>query len=418
MGVSRRIYFIPRYIGALKYYEKLFPAIRERGFEPMFLFFEDSGMIEYCHARSIPCDTRFIQRGVHIPFYSPLVHEAKLQTLLEAFLNEHPYALVTEPGVDQRTRSLFKRAKEYAVKRYALQWALHTDPRKPVKRSPYSRYLEIRRRYGSFLRTPFVAGYYLLLRALFWVADFFHGGDVYVHLHHYAEKLGTIDNTLREYFVWSGWRDDQIQVVGFADYSLINNEIRSLEEDAVRREALCRRYSLDERRKRILVISNPFYTGRNAVYLDEEGQRAYFRHIFDDIRSVYPEREADILFKVHPREDVAMYAEFTQHGIRVYGNESNLNELIALSSLYIAHPLTAANFIIRGSGKPAIFLNFTPLDYFDEGKELYKLRTIFKTHDAFREALADFKNGVLPLQYDTEGIDTNSLEKIVNFVTT
>lgn len=417
MGTSKRIYFIPRYIGALKYYEKLFPAIRARGFEPMFLLFEDSGMIEYCQTRSIPCDTHFVQKGPHIPFYSPFVHEMRLQALLKIFLGEHPYALVTEPSVDQRTRSLFKCANEHSVRRYALQWALHTDPRKPVNRSLRSRYLEIRRRYGSFVRMPFIAGYYLLLRAMFWIADLVHGGDVYVHAHHYAEKLGTIDDTLRGYFVWSGWQDTQIQVVGFADYSLINDEIRSLEKDTARREALCRRYGLDERGTRILVISNPFYTGRNAVYLDENGQRAYFRDIFDDVRSVYPESEADILFKVHPREDVAMYAEFTRRGVRVYGNESNLNELIALSSLYIAHPLTAANFIIRGSGKPAIFLNFTPLDYFDEGKELYRLRTIFKTHDAFRRALADFKKGALPLQYSTEGVDTNSLEKIVSFVT-
>jgi len=417
MNESRTIYFIPRYIGALKYYEKLFPALRLRGFEPRFLLFEDKGMIAYCKERTLACEVRFVRSGTHIPFFTPLMWEARLRSQFDGFLDEQPHALVTEPSVDQRTRALFKSAKVRGVKRYALQWALHTDPRKPIHRSLYSRYLVLRNRYGSFARLPFVGAYYLLLRVVFLIADILRGGDTFIHPHHYAEKLGVIDGMLSDYFLWSGWQSDQIQIVGFADYSLIRDEVRSVEEDASKRAALLTRYGLEEKRARILILSHPFYTGRNSVYLDEDEQRAYYNAVFDDVRSVYPESEATIIFKLHPREEKTVYTQFTKQGIRVYGNEADLNELIALSNLYIAHPLTAANFIIRASSKPAIFINFSPLSYLDEGKELYHLRGIVKSRDDFRTMLSEARKNTLPLQYDAGGIDPDSLSKIVDFLT-
>ena len=417
MKESRTIYFIPRYIGALKYYEKLFPALRLSGFEPRFLLFEDKGMIAYCKERSLTCEVRFVRSGKHIPFVTPLMWEARLRSQFDAFLGERPHALVTEPSVDQRTRALFKCAEARGVRRYALQWALHTDPRKPIHRSLYGHYLVLRTRYGSLARAPFVGAYYLLLRGVFFIADTLQGGDAFIHPHHYAEKLGVIDRTLLDYFLWSGWRSDQIQVVGFADYSLIRDCVRSVEEDASKRAALLVQYGLEEKRKRILILSHPFYTGRNSVYLDEEEQRAYYDAIFDDVQSVYPESEATILFKLHPREEKTVYTQFTKQGIRVYGNEADLSELVALSDLYIAHPLTAANFIIRASSKPALFINFSPLSYLDEGKDLYHLRRIVKSREDFRTMLSQVRKNTLPLQYDADGIDSDSLSKIVSFLT-
>ena len=75
MNTGRTIYFLPRYIGALKYYEKLFPDLIRRGFTPVFLLFDDKGMIEYCKSRACDYDDRFIEMGIHIPFYTPLVRE-------------------------------------------------------------------------------------------------------------------------------------------------------------------------------------------------------------------------------------------------------------------------------------------------------------------------------------------------------
>jgi hypothetical protein len=413
---KRTIYFLPRYIGALKYYEKLFPILRLRGLEPTFLLFEDKGMRAYCRERMLPCDTRFVYTGMHIPLLTPILRETRLLSAFGPFLDEAPYAFVTEPGADQRARSLFKQAKERGIPRYALQWALHTDPRTPIRRSLYSRYLALCNRYGSPLKVPVVGAYYLLLRIAFRIADFFRGGDVFTHARHYAEKLGMIDDTMRGYFLWCGWSEDQMRIVGLADYSLMHAKIRALESPTVR-ETMRARYGLRNAGPVILVLSHPFYTGRNSVYLSETEQQGYFGAIFDDIQRIYSEDAAQILFKLHPREKKEAYGAYGKKGIRVFGNEADLDELVALSDLCIAHPLTAANFTIKASGKPALFVNFSPLEYLDEGKDIYHLRHIYKTRDEFRSALHTFKAGALPLQYDASDVDTDSLEKIADFVT-
>ena len=411
------ILFIPRYIGALKYYEKLFPAIRERGFEPSFLFFEDKGMIAYCRERGLSHDARFVRSGIHIPFVTPLLWERRLLYAFDAFLDEHvPHAFVTEPSADQRARSLFKAAAVRGIPRYAVQWALHTDPRKHIKRTLHSRYLVVRDRYGSFVRAPFIAGYYALLHVLFLIADALSGGDRYVHKRYYIDKLGTIDDTLRDYFRWSGWSDDQIVVVGSADYSVIRDKVGAVKSDQALRKSLLKRYELENGKTRILILSHPFYTGRNSVYLDEGQQLTYYAQIFDDVRSVYSKDAVEIVFKLHPREKRETYRTFDNSGIHIYGNEADLNELIALSDLYIAHPLTAANFSIRASGVPAIFINFSPLTYLDEGKDLYKLAKIVKDHEEFRSMLQAARDKILPLQYDPQGADPRSLEKIIDFM--
>lgn len=413
---KKTIYFLPRYIGALKYYEKLFPVLRLRGFEPMFLLFEDKGMLAYCRERTLPCDSRFVYTGMHIPFLTPILREMRLLSAFGPFLDEVPYALVTEPGADQRARSLFKQAQERGIRRYALQWALHTDPRTHIRRSLYSRYLALCNRYGSPLKVPFVGLYYLLLRIIFRTVDFFRGGDVFTHTHHYTEKLGMIDDTMRGYFLWCGWSEEQMRVVGLADYSLMYAKTRALASTAAR-ETIRARYGLRNAGPVILVLSHPFYTGRNSVYLSEAEQRAYFGAIFDDIRRIYSEGAVQVLFKLHPREKKETYGAYSKNGILVFGNEADLDELVALSDLYIAHPLTAANFTIKASDRPALFVNFSPLEYLDEGKDIYHLRHIYKTRDEFRSALRTFKEGTLPLQYDASDVDSGSLEKIADFIT-
>ena len=413
-----RILFIPRYIGSLKYYEKLFPALRDRDFEPSFLFFEDKGMIRYCEERHIPFDSRFVRRGAHIPFVTPILWERNLLRLFPPFLDGlRPYAFVTEPSADQRARSLFKEAQKRGIRCVALQWALHTDPRKPIKRSLYSRLLVVWDQYGSLWKAPIIVGYYKLLYALFIIIDLAVGGDRYIHKDYHMDKLGTIDDTLRDYFGWRGWQNDQIKIVGSADYSLIRQMVESVRMDASLRTRLLRQYELSGAKKRILTLSHPFYTGRISVYIDEDGQREYYKNIFEDVWSVYKKDETDIMFKLHPREKRETYRTFDNSGIHIYGNEADLNELITLSDLYIAHPLTAANFSIRASGVPALFINFSPLTYLDEGKELYHLQKIIKDRADFRSMLALAKTRQLPLQYDTQGVDTNSMSKIIDFVT-
>ena len=164
-----------------------------------------------------------------------------------SFLTESaPHAFVTEPSADQRARSLFKEAQKRGIRCVALQWALHTDLRKRIKRSLYSRLLVVRDQYGSLAKAPIVVAYYKLLYALFIIINVLSGGDRYIHKDYHMDKLGTIDDTLRDYFHWRGWRDDQIEIVGSADYSLIGQMVASVRTDESLRRQLLQKYTLAE----------------------------------------------------------------------------------------------------------------------------------------------------------------------------
>ena len=107
-----KVYFIPRYIGALKYYEKLFPALRERGADPAFLLLEDGGMRAYSHARHLSHDARFLEIPLgKIPLVSHIVREKSIFGLFDRFLDEaRPAVLVAEPRMGERERALFQKA--------------------------------------------------------------------------------------------------------------------------------------------------------------------------------------------------------------------------------------------------------------------------------------------------------------------
>ncbi len=389
--------------------------MRERGCDPAFLLFEDSGMVEYCRKRKLAFDARFalVPLG-RVPLVSHFVRERAVFRMLNGFLDEvRPVALVGEPIVPQRVRALFERARTRGVRTLALQWALHSTMA-PHRSALASRVLALRDQHSSLARGVLYELYLLFLASLFRLADAFRGKEYFMHADTHVDRLGVIDEASGEALLGEGWKREHIRVVGYAEFTIVAELVRRIHADENNRAALCGKYGLTPGRKKILVLSTPFYSGRNAVFLDREGQRKYFGKIFEDIRSVFSPEEADILFKLHPREQ-DMYG--SDLGIRIFHNEADLYELIVLSDLYVAHPLTAANFILRASATPAIFVNFTPLEYMDVGRELYKLRDIEKTHEAFRTKLKRFRDGALPLQYDASDVGTDSLEKIADFIT-
>lgn len=408
----KTIYFLPRYIGALKYYEQLFPALRTAGFTPAFLLFDDLGMVAYCRSRALLVDTTFIMRSArfHMPFVTPVRRDLARLNRMDSFLAEKkPHALVCEPAVPQLTRALYKTAHACGVRTLALQWASHSDAAIHMQRTVRSRILALRD-HGIILSI-----YLFVLKGVFYCSNLFLGRKMLIQTELHVDALGVVDEAAKEYFIQHGWRGADIQVVGLADFTLIREKSQRIATDPAARALLEKKYQLTPGKKRILVLSTPFYTGARAVYLNRAGQREYFDKIFKNIRTVFGVKEADIIFKLHPREQ-NIYGDLSDMGVHVCHNEADLAELIALADLYIAHPGSGANFVVRASGKPALFINFTPLLYMDAGKELYQLRSIVKTHEDFRAQLAAYKAGILPLQYDASDVDPASLQKIVDFI--
>jgi len=88
-----------------------------------------------------------------------------------------------------------------------------------------------------------------------------------------------------------------------------------------------------------------------------------------------------------------------------------------LSDLYISHPGTTANFTACAGGVPAIFFNFTPLDFLDEfGKKFYGIKNIAKNMEDFQSLLRQFKEGKLLPQYSPYDVDMKAVEKTVSFI--
>ena len=408
----KTIYFLPRYIGALKYYEQLFPALRTAGFTPTFLLFDNLGMVAYCRSRALLVDTTFIMHTArfHMPFVTPVRRDLARLSRINSFLAEKkPYALVCEPTIPHLARTLCKAASAFGVRTRALQWASHSDAAIHMQRTVRSRILALRD-HGIILSL-----YLFVLNGVFYCLDLLLGKNVFIQPKLEVDTLGVVDAAAKEYFIRHGWRNAHIQVVGLADFTLMRELVQHVASNSAERALLEKKYRLAPGKKRILVLSTPFYTGARAVYLDRAGQQEYFDKIFKDIRTVFEAEEADIIFKLHPREE-HIYGDLSAAGVFIYHNEADLAELIALSDLYIAHPGSGANFVVRASGKPALFINFTPLLYMDVGKELYQLRSIVKTHEDFRAQLATYKAGTLPLQYDASQVDHHSLQKIVDFI--
>ncbi len=194
------IYFLPRYIASLKYYEKLFPALLERGMAPAFLLFEDKGMVAHCKERGLPYDARFVSIPLgRVPLISHFTRERAIFRELDTFLDDaRPGVLVSEPVVPHRARALFARAKHRGIETLALQWALHTSMVSARSPSLAGRVLALRSSRGSLLRGILYKTYLFFLMLMFRIADLFSGGTYFMHADNHVNYLALTDEPPRE----------------------------------------------------------------------------------------------------------------------------------------------------------------------------------------------------------------------------
>lgn len=412
-----RLYIIPRYIAPLKYFEKLIPAL-SKYFEVIVAPLESGPMVPYCKERGIPVTEELLlpKRRIRIPFISHILDEERFLLLAKMFLERaHPAVLLTETAITQRTRALFSLAQAQGVRTLALQWCQASKATRLVRLSPLNRARRLIARHGGILRTLGRELYFALLRGLLALTNVLTAHRYYrsaMPIH----GLGLIEESARAVFVERGFSEDRMHVVGFVDASVVHELRARLQSDAPYRNALLERHNLTEGRTVILVIPTMFHAGGATVAMSKRQQVEYYQKIIADIRGVYSTDEAEILFKVHPRDSVELYQVLTRSGVMLIGNEGNMEELIVLSDLVISHPLTAANFTITISGTAALFINFSEVKYLNEGKELYRLREIIDSHDVFVERLRQFKRKELKLQYERSPISLQSRENIIAFV--
>lgn len=408
-----RLYITPRYIAPLKYFEKLVPRLSGH-FEISFLLLEDKGMRAYLKERDLPVvETLLETEGRRIPFFSHIRGHQRLLANAEALFEDAPPAvLLTEPSISQPMRAVFALAQKRGIPVRALQWCQQSKAYKDVRLSLKNRVRQIRGRHGSLVFGIPREAYFSLLALMFRLLTSFGVLRAHYEDRHVGE-LGVIDSFGGEYYVSEGWKREQIKTVGFYDWSIIADLKRRVKDDASFRSSLETRYALRAGRKRVLVLSTIFYAGHATLCMTRKEQVEYFARICADIRDAFA--DADILFKLHPRDE-EIYEPLERMGVRLLRTEANVEELIALSDLYVAHPLTAANFAVIASGTPALFVNFTPLSHLNLGAELYGLSRIITDREEFRAGLREAAAGRLPLFYDASRADPSSLPKIIAFV--
>ena len=412
----KKLYIVVRYIAPLKYFEKLIPAL-SGVFDVSFLFLEDKGMIEHCRAHSLPFVLLpYSQPGFKFPFISHVLQYRSFVRRAEVFMEtRRPALILTETSLTQPIRVLLTKAHEVGSRSMALQWCPQVEQSKETTLSLTNRLRQIKGRGGGgLLRGIAREGYFTSLTFLFVVFDRIglmrsvYGGSG-------AEKLGVMDERGRKYFLNHGWEESQIQTVGFADWTTVAELCRRVRDNPAEYLALEKKYNLSPGRKRVLLLSTVFYAGHATLCMTKSEQLEYFRAICADIWSVYPKAVWDILFKLHPRDE-QIYSPLQQDGALLFGNDAEIEELMAVSGLYVAHSLTAANFTLQATGIPALFINLIPLAILDVGKELYSLLNVVHDRKTFRAQLKEAYAGTLPLQYDASQVDHHSLQKIVDFI--
>lgn len=400
-----KVFFVVKYIGTLKYYEKLFPFLSEK-FDLTFLLLTDRGMVSYCQEEG----HRFVQlplrkrRRLPIPFLAHVRDQSFFIDQVERFLDtEKPVRLVGVPSANFHGYALFDAANAQGIDTVALQWALHIykdkENAKERRRQNRSWYADIRTLYFKLLVKLLTFNYRRVT------------GREYVDGAQAAAHIAIFDDRAEAYFEDLGYPSDKYIQVGNLDVALMRRLKDEVDSSSERRAELLARYGIPAGKKIILVISTFFYLGKTVKFTDEAGQREYYRKVFESIRASYADDEAVILFKLHPKES-DIYGECYQDlGVLVFSKQAKTDELVALADLYIVHPETSTNYLMIGADVPAIIINMTPLHFLDRAKDIYGITHIVKEWNELREYVALFKAGTLPRQYKPSSAYKNSLEK-------
>ena len=409
-----KIYFIVKYIAPLRYYEKLIPYLNDR-FDVGFLLLADRGMVEYCRQKNLRTYPLFIERPYRrrlvIPFVTHILDQIRFLRAVEAFFaKEKPAKVIGVISQNFHATALFELANRRGFQSIALQWALQ------VHEKVRSRLLNETRPFREVGREKLKRIYFFFLNPILDLFYRFHLGFREPPEKFPAQKIGFINGEGRDLFLGRGYLAERMKIVGSADWQFIAGLASRVKADTAYKSELLKKYSLPEGKPIILIISTIFYLGKTIRFTNEAGQNAYYLDIVKNVRKFYASDEATIVFKCHPKEP-DIYSSLREAEVIVLLKEAVVEELVALSDLVITHAETTVNFTLTASGKPAIFVNFSPLvEELDYAAPVYHIKEIVHDWPRFEEMLALYKAGRLGLQYDTAGINVRAAETIAGFV--
>ncbi|MEK7208970.1 MAG: hypothetical protein AAB677_01775 [Patescibacteria group bacterium] len=404
-----KLFFVPAYIGPLKYYIKLIPRL-SLYYQIEFLIVRrpDSRrdqMEKYLKKNHYPY--HLIEQGlkpipwIYLPFLTPMFKRYLHLRACRQFLKIHqPTKLILTKNLPPY-QTLLKEANRQEIDTIMLQWAYGGN--KTVSKLNFV----APSRWRKF--------YYRLMDGLYWIVDFFGGGLAYANSSGVVNRLGLMDESAIEIFQERCKISPERMVkVGIIEQQ-ISYELKQLvKQNFLFRKKLEQKYDLGKKEKIITVLVWGLHKRKRWSFSVEEHLN-YFQKILESIRKFFPPETTEVVFKLHPGDNIALYLSFRNLSVKIVCDEAETEELVALSDLCVLDPWTAASITVLASGTPAIFVNFSRLTAINAGQELYHLKEVIISREQFETRLSDFKQGKWQSE-ELPPIDRQAIDRIVALI--
>src|SRR3989344_247988 len=410
-----KVYFVPSYIGSLKYLLRVATPLQNR-YDIGFLIIHPNSnlreqMITFCKEKgltfSVITDELEVSQQVTVPFYVPLrkryVHSKRCREFLQA---ERPLKIVvTKTKYPHDT--IVKEANRLGVETTLLQWSYYNRRYTPA-------YISVHQE-GLFSTSSRDLAYQIILKAITFFLDIPFKEARYAHTYGNPRKVGVFDETEAKYRA-KFFDPSIIRVIGAVDFQIVHELKEKIDSDVFFRKELLKKYNLSPEKQKIVVVLSRYYLGKKDGHgLEGEEHIIFHYDVFKTIRSVFAPNEAELIFKLHPAEE-NVYESYKELGVNIYDDEANIDELLCLSDLYIADPATNVNYMALASNISAIFMNFYPIKSPEEHLKHYHISDTALDMASFSQRLQQFKGGILPKQYDNSQVNTHSLDAAVELI--
>lgn len=410
--MKKNIYFVPVYLGMLKYYEKLIPYLSDK-YNIGFLFLGNKAefndiMISYCVNKKYKyyiLNYKF--KGLkNIPIYKPLLNNyLYIKKCREVLFDINVDKIIFPENTSLKRRLLVREANKIGVETIVLQWALNfVESNDIVSKNRLAK---------SFKKNNFLKRIYInLVVFLNFLFNFDRPKSPYLFKQQNVKKIGVIDKKSIKVFAFHKYDINKIDIVGHIDNYLIN-VLKNRLSNKIFFEYLLAKNELSKNKKRVLVISTSF-NHKDIRILSNEAQDDYYYKLFITIKKILG-KDYEILFKLHPSEP-DIYNNCRQLGVKIYGENTQTEELVCLSDLYIAHPQSTVNYMAQAIDKPSIFINIIGLDIYETAKNYFNIISTIKTIDDFSNVLTNFRENKFIKQYNNYEINVNSIDNILKLI--
>jgi hypothetical protein len=399
--MQQKLYFIPVYIGSLKYYAKLLPFLAGK-YEAAFLIIRGDderrkAMVSYCEDNSLAfevLDAGLRKSAFRVPFLTVLLKRLAHRRACRNFLIRNRPSKIIVTKISYPHRAIVEEANRLDIETILLQWAF----------LPSTNIFNER----GVTRALIARAYYRLI-------DFLIGLLRITELH-VPKKIGVIDDEGKKALVARhGFHAEDIAIVGMADFQIARELKEKIRSDEVFRRTLREKYGIPEGKRVITVLAQAHHLKKSAKTTLEE-QLDHYRKVLEPIRVLFPVKEAAIMLKLHPSDDKKFYAPYQDLHVILCGDEASTEELVCLSDLVITDPWTTANFIVLASGVPALFVNFSKFQSLNRAISYYRVKESISKMEAYKNALEAYKQGRLSSQYDNSHIPAHSIDVIAKWI--